>query len=73
MALLALSSRIDHSLTEADWIQRVREGIDRSVHMQMVSDVPIGAFLSGRRRFQRRGGGHGAPQHRPDPHLRHRL
>jgi asparagine synthase (glutamine-hydrolysing) len=42
-----LSSRIDHSLTEADWIQRVREGIDRSVHMQMVSDVPIGAFLSG--------------------------
>jgi asparagine synthase (glutamine-hydrolysing) len=29
------------------WIERVRDRIEQSVHMQMVSDVPIGAFLSG--------------------------
>ncbi|MBL8344499.1 MAG: asparagine synthase (glutamine-hydrolyzing) [Rubrivivax sp.] len=42
-----LSAAVDRKATEADWVQRIREGIDRSVHMQMVSDVPIGAFLSG--------------------------
>jgi len=42
-----LSPRIDHAASEQDWVSRVREGIERSVHMQMVSDVPIGAFLSG--------------------------
>ncbi len=31
----------------ADWAERVREQIEASVRMQMVSDVPIGAFLSG--------------------------
>ena len=39
--------RIDTRLEEEAWIERVRTGIDRSVRMQMVSDVPIGAFLSG--------------------------
>ena len=34
-------------VSDAEWIQRVGSGIDRAVHMQMVSDVPIGAFLSG--------------------------
>jgi len=42
-----LSAAVDRKATEADWVQRIREGVDRSVHMQMVSDVPIGAFLSG--------------------------
>jgi asparagine synthase (glutamine-hydrolysing) len=42
-----LPAQIDRTLTDAQWIERVRAGIDRAVHMQMVSDVPIGAFLSG--------------------------
>ncbi|HZM36660.1 MAG TPA: asparagine synthase (glutamine-hydrolyzing), partial [Burkholderiales bacterium] len=33
--------------SEKEWIERVREGLRESVRMQMVSDVPIGAFLSG--------------------------
>lgn len=33
--------------TEAQWVQRVRARMEESVRMQMVSDVPIGAFLSG--------------------------
>jgi asparagine synthase (glutamine-hydrolysing) len=42
-----IPARIDRATSEAEWVQRIRDGIDRSVHMQMVSDVPIGAFLSG--------------------------
>jgi asparagine synthase (glutamine-hydrolysing) len=42
-----LPVRIDAALDEREWVQRVRAQIDRSVGMQMVSDVPIGAFLSG--------------------------
>lgn len=38
---------VDHQLGETEWTQRIRTGIERSVRMQMVSDVPIGAFLSG--------------------------
>ncbi|MEO8523687.1 MAG: asparagine synthase (glutamine-hydrolyzing) [Caldimonas sp.] len=30
-----------------EWVQRVRVQLEESVRMQMVSDVPIGAFLSG--------------------------
>jgi asparagine synthase (glutamine-hydrolysing) len=40
-------TRVDRGLSEADWIDRVRRQVERSVTMQMVSDVPIGAFLSG--------------------------
>ncbi len=42
-----ISPVIDTTVTEHDWIERVRARIDESVRMQMVSDVPIGAFLSG--------------------------
>lgn len=42
-----IPDRIDRAASEAEWVERVRDGIARSVKMQMVSDVPIGAFLSG--------------------------
>ena len=37
----------DAAPDEAQWVERVRAQLDTSVRMQMVSDVPIGAFLSG--------------------------
>lgn len=39
--------RLELGIEEGEWIERIRVGIDRAVRMQMVSDVPIGAFLSG--------------------------
>jgi len=42
-----MPAQVDRGTSEADWVQRIGEGIERSVRMQMVSDVPIGAFLSG--------------------------
>jgi asparagine synthase (glutamine-hydrolysing) len=42
-----LPARVDRGVTESEWVERIREGLQRSVRMQMVSDVPIGAFLSG--------------------------
>ena len=38
---------MDSGRTEAQWIEAVRARLEQSVAMQMVSDVPIGAFLSG--------------------------
>jgi asparagine synthase (glutamine-hydrolysing) len=38
---------VEHGVSEHDWIAQVRAQLERSVTMQMVSDVPIGAFLSG--------------------------
>lgn len=40
-------TRVDASLGAEEWVARVRAQIEKSVQMQMVSDVPIGAFLSG--------------------------
>lgn len=40
-------SEVDPSRSEDDWVGLVRERIDASVRMQMVADVPMGAFLSG--------------------------
>jgi asparagine synthase (glutamine-hydrolysing) len=37
----------DNSLSETEWIEALREQITRSVRAQMISDVPLGAFLSG--------------------------
>jgi asparagine synthase (glutamine-hydrolysing) len=37
----------DFSVSEAEWTERLREQIQRSTRAQMVSDVPLGAFLSG--------------------------
>lgn len=37
----------DDSLSAADWEDRINEQIHKAVQMQLVSDVPLGAFLSG--------------------------
>jgi asparagine synthase (glutamine-hydrolysing) len=42
-----LPDDIDESLSEAEWIRRTREQLEASVASQMVSDVPMGSFLSG--------------------------
>ena len=42
-----LPSEVDSSMTEKDSIASVRAEMERAISEQMVSDVPIGAFLSG--------------------------
>ena len=42
-----LPSRIDRVTSESEWIERIGAGMEAAVLRQMVSDVPIGAFLSG--------------------------
>jgi asparagine synthase (glutamine-hydrolysing) len=37
----------DHSLSLAQWVERLRATIEAAVVSEMVSDVPLGAFLSG--------------------------
>src|SRR5262249_18310688 len=38
--------RVD-ALSEEEWVERVREKLFESVRIRLVSDVPLGAFLSG--------------------------
>jgi len=42
-----ISGTIDDGVKEGEWVEQIRTRLDESVRMQMVSDVPIGAFLSG--------------------------
>jgi asparagine synthase (glutamine-hydrolysing) len=42
-----IDGAIDASTDAAEWAARVRSRLEESVRMQMVADVPIGAFLSG--------------------------
>lgn len=43
----SVPAKVDRGPSEAEWVARVRARLEESVRMQMVSDVPIGAFLSG--------------------------
>jgi asparagine synthase (glutamine-hydrolysing) len=42
-----IEGAVDHGVTPEQWAERIRTQMEASVRMQMVSDVPIGAFLSG--------------------------
>jgi asparagine synthase (glutamine-hydrolysing) len=42
-----IPSEVDRCVKEEEWFERVRSRLAESVQMQMVSDVPLGAFLSG--------------------------
>jgi asparagine synthase (glutamine-hydrolysing) len=42
-----MPERVERGVSEVRWIERVRHELDRAVAEHMVSDVPIGAFLSG--------------------------
>jgi asparagine synthase (glutamine-hydrolysing) len=44
---LAQTPEADHARTEADWAELVDARIGEAVKAQLVSDVPLGAFLSG--------------------------
>ncbi len=42
-----LAPEVDTSMSPDDWVATIRVELERAVRDQMVSDVPLGAFLSG--------------------------
>lgn len=46
-AFWSLPLKSEPNVAASDWIAQTRQTVDAAVHRQMVSDVPIGAFLSG--------------------------
>ena len=38
---------VDESVREDEWVERVRAAFERAVNRQLVSDVPLGSYLSG--------------------------
>ncbi len=38
---------VDRATTEAEWRERLLEGLGRAVERRLIADVPLGAFLSG--------------------------
>ena len=38
---------VEDGQSDQDWFERVRETVQEAIRQQMVSDVPVGAFLSG--------------------------
>ena len=42
-----LPARVDGSLSDEQWIDRLHAELDRAVEDHLVADVPVGAFLSG--------------------------
>src|SRR5690606_33993889 len=40
-------SRTDHEIDDREWIERFDAAIEDAVTSHLVSDVPVGAFLSG--------------------------
>jgi asparagine synthase (glutamine-hydrolysing) len=68
-----LPDRCTPGVSESEWCDRVRVQLDESVRMQMVSDVPIGAFPVRGRRFECRRRPDGPPFGATDPDLRHRF
>ena len=37
----------DHSLSEEDWVEALRDKLQEAVRIRLISEVPLGAFLSG--------------------------
>ncbi len=42
-----LPAGVDRSRSDSDWAAAILEGLERAVEEQLVSDVPLGSFLSG--------------------------
>ena len=38
---------IEHGVSERDWVRQIEQALQESIHLHTVSDVPLGAFLSG--------------------------
>ena len=42
-----LQRKIDHQKSEADWLAEIPHYLEKAIQRQLVSDVPIGVYLSG--------------------------